>query len=81
MTAKTDTNITIAMVSEWAAIHYTWECTNSDPKASDWQTRWTVASNRLSDVTLDDTLTPQTIEPAKRATQRHHSTAKHTIWY
>ena len=81
MTAKTYTDITIAPDSEWAAIHYPVVSTNSDPKVGDWETAWTAAFDRLSDVTLNDTLCPQTMEPAKRTTQLHHSTAKQTIWH
>ena len=64
----------------YTAIHYTVECTTSDPKTTERRTRWTVAIECLSKVTLDDTRTSQTMEPAKCATQIHHSTVKHTIW-
>ena len=37
--------------------------------------------DHLSNTTLDNKLTPQTMERAKRATQAYHSSAKHTIWH
>ena len=35
----------------------------------------------LSDATLDDTVTPETMESRKQATQTYLSTAKHTVWH
>ena len=81
VTTTRDTNIAIDQDSEWAAIHYTVEGTDGDPKTNDWQTRWTTAMDRLSGVTVDNTLSPQTVEPKKRATQTYHSTTKHTVWH
>ena len=81
VTTTRDTNIAIDPDSELAAIHYAVEGTDGDPKTSDWQIHWTTAINRLSGVTLNDTLTPQTMEPAKLAGQTYHRTAKHTVWH
>ena len=81
VTATMNTNVTIGHYSEWAAIHCTVEYTNSDPRASDRQTPWTTAIDRLSNITVNNTLSPQTMEPASRATQIYHRAAKHTIWH
>ena len=81
MTATKDSYITVDPDSAWAAFHYTLGCTNSDPIKRYWQTRCAVAIDRLHDVTLDNTLTPQTMEAAKRATQAHHRTAKRNVWH
>ena len=79
LTTTTDTNIGID--SEWAAIHYTAQGSDGDPRTNDWQIRWTTAMDRLRGVTLDNTLTPQTMELAKQATKTYHSTTKHTVWH
>ena len=79
--ATPNSDIAIDPDFRWAAIQYTIECTDGVPKTKDWQTQWTAAMNRLSDVTLDATLTPQTMDSTKRATQAHHSIAKHTVWH
>ena len=79
MTTTTDTDIAIDPDSEWEAIHCTLDGTRRDPKANDWQTRWPTAMDSLRGVTLDDTLRPQTIEPAKGATQTYHRTTKHSV--
>ena len=79
--ATTDANIAIDLDSEWATIHYTVEGAEGDAKTSKWRQRWTVEVEHLSDAALDNTLTPQTTEPAKRTTQTYLSTAKHTVWH
>ena len=73
------TDTTINPNFEWDAIHYTVECTDRDPKTNGWQTQLTTAMDFLSNVSLDNTLTPKTMEPAKRATEAHQSTAKITV--
>ena len=81
VTAATDADIAINPGFEWSAIHYTVESTVGDPKTTNWQQRWGTEVEQLSDAALNDTLTPQTMVPAKRATQTCLSTAKHTIWH
>ena len=80
-TATTNNDIMFDPDSEWATVHCTVECTDGDPMTNGWQTRWTAAIDRLSHLTLDDTLTQQTMEPARHATEAHHSIAKHAIWH
>ena len=63
------------------AIHYTLDCTTDDPMLTEWQTRWAAEANRLHEVALDDTLTPQTIEAAGRTAQAHRNPTKHTFWH
>ena len=81
VTTTTHADIAIDPDSEWAAIHHTVEGAEGDPKTSNWRQRWTAEVEHLSDVALDDTLIRQTMEPAKRATQRFLSTAKDTVWH
>ena len=64
--ATTGTDITVDPDPEWMAIHCTLDCTKDDPTLTEWQTRWAAEANRLHEVALDDTLTPQTMEPAGR---------------
>ena len=52
-----------------------------DPALTDWQTRWAAEVDRLDDITLEDTLTPQTREPAGRAARTHRGATKHTLWH
>ena len=80
VTATTHADIVMEPDFEWSAIHYTVEDTAGDPKTTNWPGIWTAELEHLSDAALHDTLTPQTMEPAKRATQACLSTAKHTVW-
>ena len=77
--ATTGTDITVHPDPEWMAIHYTLDCTKDDPTLKEWQTRWAAEANRLHEVALDDTLTPQTTEPAGRTPQTHRDPTKHTL--
>ena len=63
----------------WAAVHFTPVCTNSDPTISDWRMRLAIAIDSLNNVTVDNTSTTQTMEPAKYTTQAHGSTTINTI--
>ena len=81
VTTTTDADIAIDPHSEWAAIHYTVEGAERGPKTNNWRQRWTAEVQHLSHVVLHDTLTPETMEPAKRAIQMYLSTAKHTVWH
>ena len=62
-------------------VHYTLDCAENDPALTDWWTRWATEVDRLEDVTLDDTLTPQTMEPAGRVARTHRGATKHTLWH
>ena len=81
ITAATGTDITVDPDPEWMAIHYTLDCTKDAPTLTEWQTRWAAEANRLHEVALDDTLTPQTMEPAGRTAQAHRDPTKHTLWH
>ena len=67
----TGSDITVDPDPEWTAIHYTVDCAEDDPTLTEWQTRWATEANRLDDVTLEDTLTPQAMEPAGRTARTH----------
>ena len=79
--ATTGTDITVYPDPEWMAIHCTLDCTKDDPTLTEWQTRWAAEANRLHEVALDDTLTPQTMELAGRTAQAHRDPTKHTLWH
>ena len=79
--ATTGTDITVDPDPEWMAIHYTLDCAENDPRLTEWQTRWAAEANRLDEVTLDDSLTPQTMEPAGRTARTHREPTKHTLWH
>ena len=79
--AITDTDIAVDPDPEWTAVHYTLDCTENDPTLTDWRTRWAAERDRLDDVTLDDALTPQTMEPAGRAACTNRDPTKHTLWH
>ena len=81
VTATDDADIVIDPDSEWSAIHYTVESAVGDPKTTNWQQPWTTEMEQRNDTALDDTLTRQMMEPAKRATQLCLSTARHTVWH
>ena len=81
VTKTPDADIAIDPDSEWAAIRYTLESAEGDRKTSNWRQRWMTEVEHLSNVALEDTLTPQTTQPAKRATQTHLSIAKHKVWH
>ena len=77
--ATTGTDITVDPDPEWTAIHYTLDCVEDDLSLTQWQTRWATEVNRLDDVTLDDILTPQAMEPAGRTACTHRDPTKHTL--
>ena len=79
--ATAGTDITVDPDPEWTPIHYTLDCAEGDPALTEWQTRWAAEVNRLDDVTLDNTLTPQAMEPAGRASRTRRDPTKHTLWY
>ena len=79
--ATAGSDITVDPDPEWIAIHYTLDCAEDDPTLTEWQTRWAAEANRLDGVLLDDTLTPQTMEPAGRTAQTHRDPTKHTPWH
>ena len=79
--ATAGTDITVDPDPEWTAIHYTPDCAEGDPTLTEWQTRWAAEVKRLDDVTLDDTLTPQSMEPAGPAARTHRDLNKHTLWH
>ena len=79
--ATAGTDITVDPDPEWMAIGYTLDCAEDVPTLTEWQTRWAAEANRLDQVTLDDTLTPQTMEPAGRTAQTHRDSTKHTLWH
>ena len=78
--ATTGTDITVDPASEWMAIHYTLDCAENDPTLTEWQARWAAEANRPDEVTPDNTLTPQTMEPAGRTARSHRDPTKHTLW-
>ena len=80
-TATADADIAVDPGLEWSAIHYTVESAVGDPRTTNWRHRWTTEMEQLSGTALDDTPTPQTTEPAKRATQTCLSTTRHTVWH
>ena len=57
------------------------DCTENDPRLTDWRTRWASEANCPDDVRLDDTLTPQAMEPAGRAARTQRGPTKHTLWH
>ena len=73
-------DITITPDSAWAAIHYTCAPTESTD-ITEWQTRWTTATECLNNNSLDDTPTPQMMKPARLSTQTHLNNTKHTFWH
>ena len=75
--ATTGTDITVDPVPEWMAIHYILDCAEHDPTLTEWQTRWAAQANRLDEVALEETLTPQTVEPARRTARTHRDPTKH----
>ena len=79
--ATADTDIAVDPDPEWTAVHYTLDCARSEPTLTDWRTRWAAEVDRLDDITLNDTLTPQTMEPAGRAARTHRAPTKHTLWH
>ena len=79
--ATADTDIAVDPDPDWTAVHYTLDCTQNNPRLTNWRTRWAAEDDRLNDVTLDNTLTPQTMEPAGRAARTHRDPTKHTLWH
>ena len=78
-TAKTD--IAVDPHPEWTAVHYTLDSAKDDPVLTDWRTQRATEVSRLNDVTLDDTLTPQTMELAGRTARTLGGAPKHTLWH
>ena len=74
--ATADTDIVVDPDPEWTAVHYTLDCAENQPALTDWQTQWAAEVD-----CLDDTLTPQTMEPAGRAARTHRGAPKHTPWH
>ena len=79
VSATANTDIAVDPNPEWPAVDYTLDCAEKDPALTDWQTRWAAEVDRLNDITLDDTLKPQTMEPAERAARTHRGATKHTL--
>ena len=79
--ATTGTDITVDPDPELIAIHYTLDCAEDDPTLTEWQTFWAAEVNRLDDVTLNNTLTPQAMEPAGRTARTHRDPTMHTLWH
>ena len=46
----------------------------------EWQSRWAAEVNCLDDITLNDTLTQQAMEPAGSAARTQRDPTKHTLW-
>ena len=81
MNATEGTEIAVNPDPKWTAIHYTLDYTESDLTLTEWQTRWGAEVNCLSDVALDDTLTPKAMESAGCAARTHRDPTKHTLWH
>ena len=81
LSATANTDIAVDPDPEWTAVHYTLNCAERDPALTDWQTRWATEVDRLDDIAFDNTLTPQTMEPAARAARTHRNATKHTLWH
>ena len=79
--ATAETDIAADPDPEWTFVCCTLDCNENDPTLTDWRTRWAAEVDRLDDVTLDDTLTPQTMEPAGSAARTHREPTKHTLWH
>ena len=79
--ATANTDIARDPDPEWTAVHYTLDCAENNPALTDWQTRWAANVHRLDDITLDDTRTPQTMEPAGRDARTHQCATKHPLWH
>ena len=79
--ATQSTDIAVDPDHKWTAVHYTLDCTENDPTLTDWRTRWAAEVDRLDNVTLNDTPTSQTMEPAGRAARTHRDPTKHTPWH
>ena len=79
--ARANTDIAVDPDPQWTAVHYTLDCAENDPALTDWRTRCAAEVHRLDNVTLDDTLTPQTMEPAGRVVRTHRDATKHTLWH
>ena len=81
ISTTTGTDITVDPDPEWTAIHYSLDCAEGDPWLTEWQTRSAAEVNRLYNITLDNTLTPQAMEPAGRPARGHRDPTKHTFWH
>ena len=79
--ATANTDIAVYPDPEWTAVQYTLDCAENDPALTDWRTRWAAEVDRLDDVTLDNTLTPQTMKPAGRAAGTHRGATRYTLWH
>ena len=79
--ATANTDIAVDPVPEWTTVHYTLDCAENNPALTDWQTPWATKGDRLDNVTLNYTLTPQTMEPAGRAARTDRGAPNHTLWH
>ena len=79
--ATANNDIAVDPDPEGTASNYTLDCAENEPTLTDWRTRWAAEVDRLDDVTLNDTLTPQTMEPARRAARTQRDATKHTLWH
>ena len=79
--ATANTDIDVDPDREWTAVHYTLDCAKNEPAPTDWGTRLASEANRLDSIALDNTLTPQTMEPAGRAPRTRRGATKHTLWH
>ena len=79
--ATAGSDIAVDCDPEWTAIHYTTECADSDPTLTDSRTMRAAEVNRLDDVVLDNTLTPQAMEPAGRAARTHRDPTQAILWH
>ena len=79
--ATANTDIALDPDPEWTAVHYTLDCAENEPTLTDWGTWLAAEVDRLADVSLDETLTPQTMEPAGRPAGTHLDATKHTLWH
>ena len=78
--AKANTDIAVDPDPVCTAVHYTLDYAKSDPALTDWQTQWAAEVDHLEDITLDSTLTPQTMEPAGRAACAHRGATRNALW-
>ena len=77
--ATANTDIAVDPDPEWTAVHYTLDCAENDPALTDWRTRCAAEVDRVNDITLDDTLTPQTREPVGHVARTDRDATKHTL--
>ena len=81
VSATANSDIAVDPDPECTAVHYTLDCAENHPAPTDWRIRWATEVDCLDNVTLDDTLTLQTMEPAGHAARTHRGATKHTLWH